>query len=44
MSRFVTSVLTAVPRAIVRHTDRRRRNAQLRREEMLATLRAGQQR
>ena len=44
MSGFFGKVLTSVPRAIVRHSDRRRRLARLRHEEMLATLRAGRQR
>jgi hypothetical protein len=42
MAGFLGELLTAVPRALVRHTDRRRRIARLRQEEMLATLRAGQ--
>lgn len=44
MGGFIGDLLAAVPRAIVRHSDRRRRLARLRHEEMLATLRAGQHR
>lgn len=44
MGRFIGDLLASVPRAIVRQSDRRRRVARLRHEEMLATLRAGQMR
>lgn len=44
MGRFIGELLASVPRRIVRIGDRRRRVAQLRHEEMLATLRAGQHR
>lgn len=44
MSKVFGSVLLAGPRWILRASDRRRRRAELRHQEMLATLRAGQQR
>ena len=44
MSKFIGALLGSVPRRIVQMSDKRRRVARLRHEEMLATLRAGQQR
>jgi hypothetical protein len=41
MGKMFGSILLAVPRGILRAGDRRRRRAQLRHQEMLATLRAG---
>ncbi len=44
MRNVLGSVLMQIPRRVLRVSDRRRRRAELRRQEMLATLRAGQQR